>query len=238
MARSRLPARPRTVSCYHFALGHRKEADALVKKYHYSHRPSPGASIIGSWHESGGLFGDSGPMVAACFFKPPSNAAWGPLEPILELTRLVRTPDCDAQLTELIAETIVWVKRQNFDLLISYADPGPGHHGGVYQAASWKFDRRRDPYRDGFIIAGKFVPNRSCADRYKTTSIDRLRALGLDPVKHIDQGKYMYWRALNKNGRRLAERYNFGDLPYPKPGPAIKVEGQPDPIITKQRETK
>ena len=71
----------------HFATGHTDEAKALVMAYHYSRRWPSVVQVVGSWHEDGGLFGDSGPMVAACVFGVPASR-WS--EPVMELTRLVR----------------------------------------------------------------------------------------------------------------------------------------------------
>src|SRR5574337_2708 len=52
-------------SSLHFQTGHNKEAIAVVKEYHYSHRCSSALVYVGSLHKDGGLFGDNGEMVAA-----------------------------------------------------------------------------------------------------------------------------------------------------------------------------
>jgi hypothetical protein len=119
---------------YHFHLGHVKEAQQLVTEHHYSHLWPANIQLVGTWHEDGGLFGDSGPAIAACVF---AYGARGWSETVLDLVRLVRNPDHHPSLSGLIAQTSRWAHRKGFDVLVSYADATHDHHGGVYQASSW-----------------------------------------------------------------------------------------------------
>lgn len=202
---------------YYLALNRRNEADGLVKSCHYSGRPPANVQIVGTWHTAGGLFGDAGPCVAACYFSIPPTR-WG--EPVLELTRLVRHDDHQLPLTKLISEVCAWIKRKGMiDLVVSFADPTFGHHGGVYQAASWNYGGRRERRMDGLVIGGVFYPGRTCNSLFGTQSPDKLRAMKPDETiePHYDEGKHLYWRTITKNGERKANRLKLDKLPYPKP---------------------
>ena len=173
--------------------------------------------LVATQHEPGGLFGDDGEAVAACVFSiPPRKYA----EPVLELTRLVRR-EADILLTPLIAFACDSIRRAKLaDLLVSYADWTEKHHGGIYQAASWHYDGFRKPAMVGVIIEGRTIHGRSAVSAYGTRSPTKLRdKLGphytVEP--DYDDGKHMYWRALNRRGLKQAERMAFKSLPYPKP---------------------
>ncbi len=199
----------------HFALGQLKEANALVMAHHYSQRKPSAVVVCGTWHEDGGLFGDSGPAVAACMFSHPPTR-WS--EPVLELIRLVRAPNVTEPLSGLVASTTAWVKRTGAsDLVVSFADSTVGHHGGIYQAASWSYNGQRDARMDGVIVHGKFVPGRMANDKWGTQSPTKLADIGIDAEPHYDTGKHLYWKALNRRGKRQAERLGLQSLAYPKP---------------------
>ena len=158
-----------------------------------------------------------GEPVAACLFGIPA-ARWK--EDVLELVRLVKVPGCDSPLSSFISSCCQEVRRAGeYDLLVSYADSTHSHHGGIYQACSWNFDRTKPPSNDGLIIDGKFVPGRYCNNLYGTRSRDKVAKLLPNSTveKHWDLGKHLYWKALNKSGKRKASRLGLKSNPYPKP---------------------
>lgn len=202
---------------YHFAFGHREEAEALVMKYHYSHRVPSNIQAVGTLHVDGGLFGDLGEAIAACFFSIPPTR-WS--EEVWELSRLVRDEEHRPSLTSLISATVGELKRRSMiDLVISFADWTHNHHGGIYQAASWHFTGKRDRRMDAILIDGVLVPGRSANSAYGTQSPIKLREMfpGKEIEPHFDEGKYLYWKPLNKKGKQKAERLGLESLPYPKP---------------------
>ncbi len=193
-----------------FFVGRTKESDQLILDHHYSKRLPAAVRLVGR-AESGGQ------CQAAIYFSNPANR-WS--EPVLELMRLVRHPECEIPMTKLISFGINSVRKNlpDCDLIVSNADSTHGHHGGVYQAASWNFHEQRSPQRDGFFIFGEFVPRRTCNSRYQTSSKSILTAIFGDFIQeHFDKGKYLYWKALNKNGERKADRLGLKKRPYPKP---------------------
>lgn len=207
-----------TVNGYHAHVGRRDEAAALVIQHHYSHRAPLVVIECVTWHEPGGLLGDMGEPVAAAVFGSATRRwtdyAW-------ELKRLVRTPSMGVPLTGLISQALRAIKgRPKFPgLVVSYADIQHGHHGGIYQAASWNYHGARARSDEGMLIDGVFVPKRTVSTRFGTFSLRAVRELaGGVPVslKH-DEGKHLYWKALNKRGVAAAKAIGLECKPYPKP---------------------
>ena len=191
----------------------KKEARSLVISHHYSHRWPNAPSFVVTWHEDGGLFGDRGAAVAAVTFSP----AGGWKETTLELSRLVRVPGLDAPLTSLIGAAVRELRRQLMDsLVISYADPEAGHHGGIYQAASWKYAGTYGSNIPRWIIDGIELHQREVSDRWGSI-VGLKERLGDRLVQRVPEPKHLYWRPLNSRGRAKAERLGLKSLPYPKP---------------------
>jgi hypothetical protein len=200
-----------------FRIGAHDEAAELVKRWHYSKRPPANVQCVGTWHQNGGLFGDYGPAIAACFFSIPPTR-WS--ETVLELSRLVRAEGVALPpLTGLISLMVRHIAQKKLgDLLVSFADKTAHHHGGIYQASSWNYHGARERRMDGVIIAGKFHAGRSCNSVWGTQSPRLLsEKLGVEVLPHFDDGKHLYWRALNKEGRKKALRLKLENIAYPKP---------------------
>lgn len=201
----------------HFRIGDFDAAATLVEEFHYSRRMAGNVQLVGTWHDDGGLFGDYGPALAAVVFSVPPTR-WS--EAVWELSRLVRRDDVNVSLSKLISQATSFIKRSAMtDLLVSFADFTQGHHGGIYQACSWNFDGRRNRSNDGCMINGTFVPGRSLNSKYGTRSPEKLRILlpGETIEPHFDEGKFLYWRALNRRGEKQALRIGLDKKPYPKP---------------------
>jgi len=160
----------------HFFIGLKDEACGLVKKYHYSHRLPAGIGFVGSFHISGGLFGNRGEMVAAAIFSQPS-ARWKDQDNMLELIRLVRKDGIRCPLTKLISLCVSALRKRKYDLLVSYADSTHGHEGYVYRASGWNYHGQNNPCMDGLIIDGEFIPGRTCNAIYGTRSPVKLKRL-------------------------------------------------------------
>ena len=198
----------------HFRTGCIDEAVDLVKRHHYSRRAPSNIQFIGILHDEGGLFGDYGKAVAAVFFCIPPTR-WS--ENVLELSRLVRA-DRRVPLSQLIALSCRRLKAMGSDLLVSFADKTQGHHGGIYQAASWNYAGARDRRMDGLLVDGTFIGGRACNHRYGTQSPTKVAVLlGREVLPHYDEGKHLYWRALGPRGEAKARRLGLASLPYPKP---------------------
>lgn len=203
------------VSALHFRTGRKQEAEDLVLKHHYSQRLPANVQLIGSLHLDGGLFGGDGEMVAAAFFTfPPTR--W--TEPVLELSRLVRG-NSRVPLTFLLSRCAQELKRNGYDLLVSFADKTQGHEGYVYRASNWNYSGCRDRSMDGVFIDDVFRPGRTCNQVFGTRSVLKLRQMfptkSIEP--HYDEGKHCYWLALGSRGKAKAARLglkveNTGEL--------------------------
>ena len=62
-----------------------------------------------------------------------------------------------------------------------------------------------------------FVPGRMANNAYGTQSPTKLNERGINAVPHYDDGKHLYWRALNRSGRQKSKRLGLLSMPYPKP---------------------
>lgn len=198
----------------HYHVGRYDAAASLIEMHHYSRRTPANVQFVATMHESGGLFGDYGEAVAACVFSIPPTR-WS--EPVLELSRLVRS-EATVKLTGLIGFSCRELRRRGYDLLVSFADITQGHHGGIYQAASWCYGGARERRMDGVVINGSFIPGRSCNSRWGTRSPRKLNEkLNMEVVPHYDAGKHIYWRGLGARGKKKAAKLGLASLPYPKP---------------------
>ena len=207
----------------HFHAGRYGEAVELIKRHHYSRRAPANVQCVGTLHDEGGLFGDYGNAVAACVFSIPPTR-WS--EEVWELSRLVRD-DAPRPLTLLISKTCKAAKAKGAVLLVSFADKTHGHHGGVYQAASWNYSGARDRRVDGVVINGSFIPGRSCNSRWGTRSPSKLAGiLNQDVQPHYDEGKHLYWKALTREGVKRAFRLGLESIAYPKPDVNMDVSAE------------
>ena len=188
------------------------EIKALVREHHYSGCLPSSIVYVAGVRQGGAL------VAGIVYSTPPTR--WS--QPVVELGRLVRKPGTKPPLTMLISKSVkVLAKRKNADLVVSFADSTQGHHGGVYQAASWNFHETRKPSCDGFVIDGVFTPRRALNHRLGSSSVPRITAFyevwGGDCRPHYDTGKHLYWRALAPSGLAKANLLGLHRRPYPKP---------------------
>lgn len=194
----------------------RDEARALVLEHHYSHRWPNAPSFVVTWHEPGGLFGDRGPAVAAVTFSPAG--VWK--ETTTELSRLVRIPGLGVPLTGLVGAAVRELRRLSLDsLVVSYADPAAGHHGGIYQAGSWLYSGVSASGEAIWLIDGVEHNRRSIQDMFGTSARRPIKEKLGDRLEWRPcEAKHLYWRPLNRRGKAKAKRLGLKSLPYPKPG--------------------
>lgn len=193
----------------------------LVRDFHYSKRMPSIIHQCFAWRKYGGLFGDRGEPVAAAIYGQPVNRAW-PTD-ALELQRLVRSDDLKEPLSQFLAWTVRWIRsNKSSPFVISYADSGKGHHGGIYQASGWHFVRETGRYQDGLInkMTGEFIHGKTCFDRYGSRSQETLNAVKGDFELAYHETKYLYVFPLRQRLSSLMKRFDWTELPYPKPNAA------------------
>lgn len=104
------------------------------------------------------------------------------------------------------------VRHPQVKLIVSYADPSLGHHGGIYQAMNWVYVGTS--CSKAVQINGRIVHRRSCYNCHGTSSISKLQnKLGCS-VKSVNLNpKYKYYYAINK---KIQKRILDMRKPYPK----------------------
>lgn len=140
-----------------------------------------------------------------------------------ECVELVRVALCDHNqpVTRMVAASLRQLRAAcpGLRLVVSYADTGQGHHGGIYQAGNWIYTGTTSPHNPYFVVHGKPVhgrtlrnmavgrPEDETAEAFVRRTIDpNVYRVNTVPVKH----RYVY--PLNRSTRRVVARLA---KPYP-----------------------
>lgn len=139
-----------------------KTAKFLVEKYHYAHRvPSIVFSV--------GLFVDN--ILAGCVtygIPPVPNVqricGEENRRKTLELNRLFIFDWCGKNSESyLISKSFWWLEKEKnqYKILVSYADNKEGHFGYVYQATNWIYTGKSPAMNVGYVINGHEYHNKA-----------------------------------------------------------------------------
>lgn len=162
-------------------------AKYAVEHWHYSGCMPVGKMVsIGVWED--------GQYIGCVLFSRGANNNIGRpyhLEQtdVCELTRIALSAH-QAPVSRIASIAIGMVRKQSpgVRLLVSYADPNQGHHGGIYQAMGWVYVGRSIGTHQ-LLINGQLVHKRVAAVRYGTNDSQMLHARYIYPEqKH----KYLY----------------------------------------------
>lgn len=111
-------------------------AKHACENWHYSRCLPVGKLVkVGAW-ENGKFIG------VVLFGRGANNNMLAPFgldqDDGCELVRIALTKH-QSPVSQIAAQAIKFLKRQsnNLRLIVSYADPEQGHHGGIYQAGNW-----------------------------------------------------------------------------------------------------
>ena len=119
--------------------------------------------------------------------------------------------------SEIMSKSILFLKKENarVRLLVSFADPSEGHHGGIYQATNWIYTGKQQDSIEYISPSGKRVHGRMVKKKGWTVCMGKVRKT-LTPeqcVPVVKPGKHRYLMPLDKKMRKqilpLAQ-------PYPK----------------------
>ena len=188
-----------------------KEAKAAILANHYLHR-------MGSCSWAYGLY-DEGRLAGVVTFGSPVSST---------LCRGVCGPDEAPNLTEL---TRLWIedgqpwgtaswfvaramRQVPKSVIVAFADPSVGHHGGVYQALNFVYTGLGPPRKRWFDPAHPNAhTHRSATSRAANQTLrDEGRLLYIPAVqKH----RYVFFQGRRK--RTLREKLRYPVLAYPKP---------------------
>ena len=128
--------------------------DFSCKNWHYSKSvPVPPLVKIGAW-EDGQFIG------VILFSRGASNNLYKPygLQQTegCELTR-VALKNHKSPVSKIMRHAITFLKKKcpGLKLIVSFADPNQGHHGGIYQAGNWLYTGKTAPCKQYFDKSGK-----------------------------------------------------------------------------------
>lgn len=197
-------------------------AKEVVEAHHYS------GTLPGNCNRNYGVYLADGTLGGVCSYGPAVNR--NTRGGVLELRRLVRVPGAEFPLSAFVARTLKALKKQGVSGVVSYADPGQGHHGGIYQATNFlygQFGGASKTSINGFKTSdGEFVHRRVCNSRYGTSSVSKVLAINPDWTVVKEQAKFLYLMPLCAPKDELTQNLKLTILPYPKPdrGDSSKAE--------------
>jgi hypothetical protein len=144
-----------------------------VERWHYSRcMPQQKTVKLGVW-EAGSFVGTVvyGDGANAGMFKPYGLV----YEQGAELVRVALRPGHASAVSRIVSISVRFLRRAcpRIRLLISFADPEQGHHGGIYQAAGWIYLGMTEP-ADEYLVNGKRMHGRALR---ATRASHRLRNL-------------------------------------------------------------
>lgn len=129
-------------------------AKYAVESWHYSRvLPVPPLVKVGAW--------ENGEFIGVVIFSRGANNNL--LKPFglsqtegCELTRVALTKH-KSQVSRIVRLAIQFLKRNSpeLKLIVSFADPSEGHHGGIYQAGNWIYTGRQPPTTEYIAPDGK-----------------------------------------------------------------------------------
>lgn len=186
-------------------------AEYACKNFHYSKSIPDGKLVkVGIW--------ENDKFIGTVLFgrganQNLSNAYGLPQDEACELVRIALTKHV-TPVSKIMAIAIRFLKKTNpkLRLIVSYADPQQGHHGGIYQATNWIYAGKTKP-QASFILNGKQIHKRSVMSKYKTNSLEKLQGMGLDIAYSEKTFKHIYLMPLDKD---MLEKIKHLALPYPK----------------------
>jgi hypothetical protein len=182
-----------------FALGTLEEAMPLVMAHHYTARRTADPMHVFLWR-----YGNE--PVAAAIFCAPANRYFNPRS--VELSRLVRLPSFDRQLSRFVAMCLRWLRRNtDLNFCLSYADTTVGHCGLIYQACNFTFvARSKGNVQWRHKESGKIVSGRSFDQQTIKAGWERLRT----------GEKLLYIFPLAERRESILTRYGWEPLPFIK----------------------
>lgn len=190
-------------------------AKRAVLAWHYSHLMPASPTDLYAVFEHGEfkgaiLFGPGGAGVSA-FGRRFGVARID----VRELTRVALTSH-DTPVSRIVAIAIKLLRkaRSNVRLLISYADPKEGHHGGIYQAGGWTYSGVSRTSHPDMVIHGVRQHARSVSHRYGKNGLAYIRS-HVDPTAFYveDPPKHRYLLALDPT---IKNEVSAMSMSYPK----------------------
>lgn len=181
-------------------------AKYAVEHWHYSEKlPSGKLFVRGAW-EDGKFIG------VVIFSRGATNTIGSPFgltqTQCVELTRVALKHDHRTPVTRIVAAAIRDLRAGNpgLRLIVSYADPMQGHHGGIYQAGNWIYVGQGKAAPE-FVVLGKQMHMRSIHAKGWKQTLPWLRE-HIDPnARKVEiEPKHKYVMPLDRAMRRYVEK--------------------------------
>ena len=201
-----------------------KAAKYAVEHWHYSESmPTPPIIKTGAWENS--------IYIGCVLFSRGANKNLGSFAgldamEVCELTRVALSNHVNT-VSKIVARAIRFLteKSPGLRLIVSYADPNQGHHGGIYQAGNWIYAGRTP---DSFLYkdkSGRVWHQRQASKSGVKPQYGELRKVAkIDDCEKIPQvGKHRYLYPLDKAMRRQIEPLA---KPYPKRADVGEMESR------------
>ncbi len=185
-----------------------KQAKAAVKAYHYAHLIPSGKSHWLAYESAIVVWSIPANCNIGVFLLGRSCNVW-------ELSRLWAPNEHRKNLlTQAISAAVRWIERvEKPDVLVSYADPNAGHHGGIYRAASWIYHGQAEESRNWEAANGQRVARRAFHSGGNGKTKAQIEAEGFREL-HLP-GKHRFVKPLTKEARK-ALKPGAGLNPAPK----------------------
>lgn len=189
-------------------------AKYAVEKWHYSQSmPTPPIIKIGAW--------ENNKYIGCVLFSRGANNNLGKtynllITEVCELTRIALSVHM-SPVSQIASKAIKFLCNNSpgLRLIVSYADPREGHHGGVYQAMNWVYVGQGQPDIRLLMPNGKLLHSRQFSVNGIRTQYGEKRRVPTPNdgklIKVPGKHKYLYPldRAMRKQIAPLAQ-------PYPK----------------------
>lgn len=187
----------------------KSELAGLLDEHHYLGARCADPVACYAWRAPGGLLGDTGEPQAGIVYASPINRFFGP--GALELTRLVRAESLNAYLSQFVAWSFRHLKRtRRCKYVLSYADSGADHHGGIYQASNMIYV--------GESPGHGFWCNPQTGERCSSRAFDQRRPeYRAGWQKKQSAAKYLYVQPITATWKELESEFGWKRLSYPKP---------------------
>ena len=198
------------------------KAMSIISKYHYLRGLSVASQNFGAFL-NGELIG------VVCFAMPISEAGRSMVfgeqykDHVRELVRLCLVPNCPVKASKIVSASIkslIRFRRKNnmsdLHALLSFADTGQGHHGGIYQAMSWLYTgESKYKMRKYWDKTGRFRHHRQNG---KDVSISDAKSRGWKVLVETSV-KHRYIKLLGSKSQKkyFRARLKLDILTYPKP---------------------
>lgn len=214
--------------------------DIIVKK-HYTHAWTACRYSLGIYYkEDNDITFDGDKLIGVIIYgfpvgaKAPTSVCEGlSKDNVLELTRLYCDDGYGSNIESYaLGQSFRWLKEndKNIKVLISYADNGQGHLGGIYKATNWRYEGYSSqmnlmPNYDISLtgIGGPFIHSRTVFSKWGSNNLEHLKKeIGKSGYKEFwrrrspDKHRYIQILAQNKKEKKdLLSRLKQKEYPYP-----------------------